>query len=128
MYDFLEYRYNYSVTSEGLCGYYRYKMNINEDNAGNYTISNNQTTANRSFEYKAKITESKPADYNTLDTQVVFLLKYLSNVSRCLDLSFINCKIELNLRWIRFCITSKILGTAQAVDGVAAKLTTSSIF
>ena len=84
MYDFLEYRYNYSVTSEGLCGYYRYKMNINEDNAGNYTISNNQTTANRSFEYKAKITESKPADYNTLDTQVVFLLKYLSNVSRCL--------------------------------------------
>ena len=65
MYDFLEYRYNYSVTSEGLCGYYRYKMNINEDNAGNYTISNNQTTANRSFEYKAQITESKPADYNT---------------------------------------------------------------
>ena len=39
---------------------------------------------------------------NILDTEVVAPLKSLSNFWRSLDLSFINCKIELDLSWSTF--------------------------
>ena len=47
------------------------------------------------FEYKTKIIGNTPDDNNTLGTDVVIPLKYLSNWSpKSLDLSLINLKIK----------------------------------
>ena len=58
---------------------------------------NNSKTTSKSFEYKAKVTGRTPDDNNTLDAEVVVPLKYLSNFWRFLNLSLINCEIELDL-------------------------------
>ena len=58
--------------------------------------------------YKTKIIGSTPADNNTLHTDFVVPLKYLSNFWRSLDLLIINCEIKLDLSWSRHCIISGI--------------------
>ena len=89
MYNLLEYNGNYSMTSRSLRNYYEDEVNddANEnDSAGNYRINNNKTTTSKSFDYKAKIIGSTPADSSRLDTEVVVPLKYLNNFWRSLDL------------------------------------------
>ena len=56
MYNLLEYRNNYSITSGSLWNYYRDGVNdaANENDAANKKI-NNKTTSNKSFEYKTKL-------------------------------------------------------------------------
>ena len=49
-------------------------------------MNSSKATACRSFEYKTKIIGSTPADNNTLDTEVVVPLSYLSNFWRSLYL------------------------------------------
>ena len=67
--------------------------------------------------YKTNIIESTQADNDTLDTDGVVPLKYLSNFWRSLGLLIIICEIELDLSWSRHCIISKISITAAvAVD------------
>ena len=105
MYSLLKYSDNYSMTSENLWNYYRDDLNddVNENNsAGNDRINNNKTTTSKSFEYKTEITR-KTAILDRLNTGVVVPLKYLSNFWRSLDLSLINCEIELA------CHTEKIV-------------------
>ena len=53
-------------------------MNAYND-ANNNEINNNKTITSKSCEYKTKIIGRTPDDNNTLGTQVVVLLKYLSN-------------------------------------------------
>ena len=81
MYNLLEYSDNYSMTSGSLWNYYRDEVNedANKINADNYKIDNCKTVTSESFEYKTKIIESMIADNNTLDADVVFPWKYLSN-------------------------------------------------
>ena len=105
MYSLLKYSDNYSMTSENLWNYYRDDLNddVNENNsAGNDRINNSKTTTSKSFEYKTEITR-KTAILDRLNTGVVVPLKYLSNFWRSLDLSLINCEIELA------CHTEKIV-------------------
>ena len=86
----------------------------NENNvADNFRINNNKTTASKSFEYKAKIIESKPADNSRLNEEVVFPLKYVSNFWRSLDLLLINFAIKLDLSCSRNCILSAISTTHE---------------
>ena len=68
---------------------------VNENNYDNYIVNNKKTTLSKSFEYKTKIIGSTQINNNILDTQVVILLKNLSNFSRYLDLSLINSEIGL---------------------------------
>ena len=68
---------------------------VNENNYDNYIVNNKKTTTSKSFEYKTKIIGSTQINNNILDTQVVILLKNLSNFSRYLDLSLINSEIGL---------------------------------
>ena len=68
---------------------------VNENNYDNYLVNNKKTTTSKSFEYKTKIIGSTQINNNILDTQVVILLKNLSNFSRYLDLSLINSEIGL---------------------------------
>ena len=49
--------------------------------------------------YKIKIIATRPNNNDTLDTGAVAPLKYLSNLSRSLDIPLLNCEIELDLLW-----------------------------
>ena len=51
---------------------------------------------------------STPNNVNRLNAEVVVPLKYLSSFWRSLDLPLINCEIELDLSWSRYCIISEI--------------------
>ena len=64
-------------------------------------MNNNKITASKSLEYKTKLKRSTPNNDNTLDVEVVAPLKHLSNLWRSLDLSLINCEIELHLSWTK---------------------------
>ena len=65
----------------------------NENNdANNFRINNNKKITSKSFEYKTKITVKILDDNNRSNTEVVALLKYLSNFWRFLDLPLINEK------------------------------------
>ena len=87
------------MTSKSLQNYYRDEGNddVNENNtAGNYKI-NNKTTTSTSFEYQTKITGSTPAGNSRLDTEVVVLLKHLTNFWILLDFPLIHYETELDL-------------------------------
>ena len=96
MYNLLEYSDNYSMTLASLRNFYRDEVNNDaNENENAYRINNYKTITSKSFEYKTKLTGSTPNDINTLNTEVVVSLKYLSNFWRFLDLPLINCEIEL---------------------------------
>ena len=59
-------------------------------------MNNNKTIASKSFEYKTKIIGRTPDNNDTLDTEIVVPLKYLSNFWRFLNLPLINCGIGLD--------------------------------
>ena len=83
----------------------------NENNTGNYRINDNKTMTSRSFVHKAKIIVGTPINNNTLNTELVVPLKYLSNFWRSLDLPLVVCEIEFDLPWLTECIISQILRT-----------------
>ena len=70
-------------------------------------MNNSKTISSKSFEYNTKIVEIPQDDNNTLDTEVVVPLKYLSNFWRSLDLLLITCEIELDLSWSKEAIISE---------------------
>ena len=57
-----------------------------------------------------------PSENNILDLEVVIPLNYLSNSWKLLNLPLINCKIEFNLKWAKYCLIPKISRTLTAVD------------
>ena len=72
----LEYSDRFFMTSESLWNY--------------CSLNTTDTTGSRSFEYKTKILEGKPANINTLGTRAAVPLKYLNNFWRSLDLPLLN--------------------------------------
>ena len=88
MYNLLEYSNNCSMTSGSLWNYYRDELNdsANETDDNDNKTNNNKTITNKLFEYQAKIIGSTPKDNSKLNTDVVVLLKYLSNFWRPLGL------------------------------------------
>ena len=93
MYCLLEYSENHSVTSGSLWNFYRNEMNddANENNADcNYRTNENKTKTSKSFKCNTKRIRSISADNNRLDTEVVVLLKFLSNFWRSFELLLIN--------------------------------------
>ena len=127
IYNLLEYSDNYSITSGSLWNYYQVDDNVNK-------INNNKTRTTKSDKYKTKVKGSTPDKTNRLNAEVVVPLKYLSNFWRSLDLSLINCEIELDLRWTINCVIPKVSRTFRVVpnaDPVAYEMeiqTTSATF
>ena len=81
----------------------------NENNdANNYRINNNKTVTSKSFEYETKIIRRTLSDNNILDGKFIVPLKYLSNTWIFIDLLLIDCEIEVDLSWSRYCIISEI--------------------
>ena len=97
--NLLEYSDNDFMTLGNLGDHYRDKVNsdANKNNADNNKINNNKIITSKSFEENAKIIGTASNDNNSLDTEVVVPLKYLSNFWRFLDLPLINSEIELGL-------------------------------
>ena len=100
MYNLIEYNNNYFKTSGILWQYYR------DD-------TNNNITESEPFKYKIKITGKTPADGNTKNVKVAVPLKYLSNFWRTLEMSLINCEINLILTWSGDCVISSATEQTQ---------------
>ena len=113
IYNLLEYSKDYRKTTERWWNYYR-------DEPSNPLSSNSEP-----FKYKTSITENTynvdkkitDDDGNEVDnpkydankvgkneTEVVIPLKHLSNFWRSLNISLINCEVELTLTWSKKCV------------------------
>ena len=101
MYNLLEYTDNYSMTSESFWNYYRDELSDddNKNDVNNNRINSDKTITSKYFEYNRKIIGRTPNINNTLDTEVVAPIKYLSFCLRFLNFPLIDCEIELNLPW-----------------------------
>ena len=100
MYNLLEYSSNYSNTTASLRFYFR--ANNFKDDIGN-------TNNFKPFEYKAISLGGTVVDGNNgilRDTAIAVPLNYLSNFWRSLEMSLINCKVELKLKWTNYCVLS----------------------
>ena len=85
----------------------------NKNNDDNYRVNYEKTAASKSFDYETNITGSTPINNNTLDTEVVVSLKYLSNFWRSLNLSLTNYETELDLPRLKDCKISEIFNTPE---------------
>ena len=98
------------MTSGSLLNYHGDETNDdeNENNDDGKKANNNKKITSKCFEYKAKLIQSMPNNNNILEAEVVVPSKDLSNFWRSLDLSLINCEIELDLSCLKGCIISEI--------------------
>ena len=88
MYNLLEYSKNYKKTTGSLRNCYR-------DEPSNPLSSNSE-----SVKYKTSIVGKTPENNDSLTgAKVVIPLKHLSNFWRSLNISLINCEVELILTW-----------------------------
>ena len=92
----------------------------NENSDDDYRVNNEKTATSKSFEYKTKLIGSTPDNNSRLDAEVVVSLRYLSNFWRSLNLSLINCEIEINLTWSIYCVISEISRTAAVAVNLGA--------
>ena len=100
MYKLIEYIDNYSKTSGRLWQYYKDDPN---DNLANF----------ESFKSKVKITGKTPNNENTKDVEIIVPLKYLSNFWRTLEVSLINCEVNLILTWSKDCVITNSTGEGK---------------
>ena len=84
MYNLIEYSDNYSKASGTLWQYYKDDLNDN-------------LVQSESFKSKIKITGKTLANDNTKYVEIMIPLKYLSNFWRTLEMSLVNCEVELIL-------------------------------
>ena len=99
MYNLIEYSENYSKTSGSIWQYCKEIPAV--DNNGAITHFNGANT-NHSFNFKTKITGQTGDGNNStiavrVDIAIMVPLKYLSNFLRTLEMSLINCDLELLL-------------------------------
>ena len=97
MQNLIEFSDNYAKTSKSLWQYYRDK-------------SNNDITNSESFKLKARITGRALVDDSTKDAETAVSFKYLSSFWRTLEMSLINCEINLVLTWSESSVITNSLG------------------
>ena len=104
MYNLLEYSKNYRKTTGSLWNYYR-------DEPSNPLSSNSE-----SFKYKTNIVGKTPENNDSItNVKLVFPLKYLSNFWKSLNISLINCEVELILTWAKNCVLADM--TVRDAEG-----------
>ena len=121
MYNLLEYSKNYRKTTGSLWNFYSDEPN--DFSANNYNA--NPITNSESFKYKTsitgKISNANQENYENTEQgniktrenlDIVVLLKHLSNLLRTLDMSLINCEINLVLTWYENCVLTDIITQA----------------
>ena len=100
MYNLIEYSDNYAKTSGSLWQYFR-------DEPDDNNIEDSE-----SFKSKIKITGKTPNNNNNnvKDVEIIVPLKYLGNFWRTLEMSLINCEVNLILTWSSTCVTTNSNG------------------
>ena len=97
MYNLIEYSDNYAKTSRSFWQYYRDEQT---DNLADF----------ESFKSKIKITGKTPAAGNEKDVEIMVPSEYLSNFWRTLEMSLINCEVNLVLTWSSACVIANSPG------------------
>ena len=100
MYNFIEYKDNYSKTSGSLWQCCKNIPAINNNDATANFTNNNLTD---SFNFKVKMT-GQTGDNGTKNVEIMVPSKYLSNFWRTLEMSLLNCEINLMLTWSANCV------------------------
>ena len=104
--NLLEYRKNYSKTTGCFWNYYRDEPNNGVGGANNNV--NYSVKDSKSFDYKTSITGKLKVNNTEKEVEVVVSLKNLRYFWRTLEISLINCEINLILAWSENCVlTSK---------------------
>ena len=101
MYNLIEYSDNYSKTSGSL---WQYCKDIPAVDGDGDIVDFNRANATDSFNFKTKIAGQTNDDGETNGVEIMVPLKHLSNFWRTLEMSLINCEIELILDWSANCV------------------------
>ena len=102
MYNLIEYSSNYSETTRSLWFY-------SKDEATDFNADIANTDDLNSFKYRDKLLENTGADgANGIlkNARITVPLTYLSSFWRSLKMPLINCKVELKLKWTKYCAFS----------------------
>ena len=100
MYNLIEYSDNYAKTTGSL---WQYSKDIPARDNNNLIAEFTAGNTTDSFNFKAKIT-SQTGNNGTKDVEIIVPLKYLSNFWRTLEMSLINCEVNLILAWSSTCV------------------------
>ena len=101
VYNLIEYSDNYSDTSGGLWNFIKDEIERDVD----LTVDDNHIPNNSSsFKYKSSLITNRNS------VKIAVPLKYLSNFWRSLEMSLINCKVELSLTCDPNCVLSNLVG------------------
>ena len=112
MYNLIEYSDNYSDTFDSLWQFKRDEIKGDD----NLTVDAQHIPNNlSSFKYKSSFITDRNG------VKIAVPLKYLCNFWRSLEMSLINCKVELSLKWHENCILSSA-GTAATFAITDTKL------
>ena len=95
MYNLTEYSDNYSDTS-GLWNFKRDEIINNAD------VANDDNAP--SFKYKANLVGNTEDNGTKNGVKIAVPLKYLSNFWSSLEMTLINCRVEISLKWIENCM------------------------
>ena len=101
MYNLIEYSNNYSKTSGNLWQYYSDEPVLNDNG-----VINNFPGNTASFKFKWKTTEEIGAVTGAKNNKMIMPLKYLSKFWRTLEMTWINCEINLIPTWPANCVIS----------------------
>ena len=97
MYNLIEYSDNYAKISGSLWQYFRDEPDDDLEDS-------------ESFKSKVKMTGKTPNNDNEKDVEIMVPLKYLSNFWRTLEMTLINCGVNLILTWSSTCVTTDSTG------------------
>ena len=114
MYNLIEYSSNYFETTGSLWFY-------SKDETTNFNANIADDNNFKSFNYETKLlgnTEADRANEILENATIAVSLKYLSNSWRSLEMPLINCKVELKVRWTKYCVL-----TAAGADNKRQKIT-----
>ena len=108
MYNLIEYTDSYSDTSGSSWQFKKDEITNSAD------VSNDNAS---SFKYKANLIGNTEANGTKNGVKIAVPLKYLSNFWRSLEMTLINCKVELSLKWYERClITAANTATFRITD------------
>ena len=111
MYNLIEYCDNYSDSSGSLWGFKR------DEIANNANVTNDDNAP--SFKYKASLITNTNTDGTKKGVKIAVPLKHLSNFWRSLEMSSINGKVELSLKWTEnLVLTTVEIGANADATGV----------
>ena len=105
MYNLLEYSDNYQDSTGSL-----YQFKRDEPPHDNADVANNTS----SLVYKSKLI-SRTDDNNVNNAKLVVPLIYVSSFFGSLEMSLVNCKIDLELTWHKDCMISSVDAAAGQV-------------